>query len=166
MQVITDKASLIKLIESITKRGKALDRDIHLAGVSALAHLEAHGDIGMVNRLFLGMPKGSRKAAMTSWLLKYGRLLANTQESKVTSPFVYAKEKANDIEGSIADPWYDHSPDKKPDEVFDVQAAVMAILKKAKGKELAHGNLLAQLQALVSEDEPAGDDDTVEGESD
>lgn len=164
--VITDLTALGKLIDGIKARGAKLDRDIHQAGVSALAHLKDHGDVGYCNRLFLALPKGARKAAMTSWLLAYGSLVANDKQDKATKPFVFAKDKETRVEAAIADPWFDHKPDPDPNQVFDLQVMLQAVLKKAQdkanaGKQVAHIELLAQVAALlaVPEEEPAGEDE-------
>lgn len=151
MKLITDQKELVKLIEGIASRGKRLDSDIHLAGLSCLAHLDKHGDIGQVNRLYLALGKGARKAALTSWFLAYGSVVANDDKAtKTEAPFKFTKEKATNVEGAMADPWYDHKPDQAPDEVFDLMKAVEQIIKKAAGKQLVHGEILTGLQGLVA----------------
>lgn len=152
MELITNKDALIKAIDSIHTRGKKLDQDIHVAACSSLQHLEEHGDIGMVNRLYNALPKGARKAAMTEWLLKFARVIANDDgKTKATKPFSYSKDKTSDLQGGIKTPWYDLKKDQAPDEVFDIRAAVEAVIKKAQGKDLAHAELLTALQALVTD---------------
>lgn len=171
MNLITDKALLVKLIESIATRGKKLDSDIQLAGLSCLDHLAKHGDIGQINRLYLALGKGARKAALSSWLLSHGALVANTEKDKADKPFIYTKDKATNVQAASQDPWYDHKPDAAPDEVFDLQKALEAIIKKAAGKELVHGELLTGVQGLLSMiHTPEGvttstvtDDESVEG---
>lgn len=158
MKLITDTAELGKFIDGIATRGKRLDTDIQIAGVSALARLKEFGDIGYCNRLYLALSKGARKSAMSSWLLTHGSLVANTGEDKATKPFIHSKDKTTDVEGAMADPWFDHKPDPKPDEVFDVQAALLALIKRAKGKQLENGELLAKVEAIIGEHMPAGDE--------
>lgn len=151
MKLLT-KAELPKAIESITKRGRILDTDIHQAACSAVAIKAEHGDTMFINRLYTALPKGTRAAAMTAWLLKFGGVVANDGSSgkpKAEQPFLHTKDKAADLDGGIKTPWYDFKPDPAPDQVFDVLAAVMAIIKKAKGKELVHGELLGTLGAIV-----------------
>lgn len=161
--VVQDKDELNKLILSITAAGKKLDANIQLAGVSALHHLKAHGDIGFINRLYLAMPKGSRKTALASWYLAHGSLIPTTGEGKDQKPFSYTKDKETNVEAAMQDPWFSHKPDQNPDEAFDLQKAVHAIIKKASGKTLEHGDLLPKLQALIIESEedetPAHADD-------
>lgn len=150
MKLITDKAELVKLIESIASRGKKLDADIQLAGLSCLDHLAKHGDIGQINRLYVALAKGARKAALSSWLLTHGSVVANTEKDKADKPFIYTKDKATSVQAASQDPWYDHKPDAAPDEVFDLQKALEQIVKKAAGKELVHGELLTGVQGLLS----------------
>lgn len=156
--IITDLAKLNKAIDSIAARGKKLDMDVQVAGLSAIAHTEKTGDIGPINRLYNALSAGTRKSAMTEWLLKYSKVVANVGEDKKDKPFVYAKDKATDMEGADAEPWFQCKPDADPDEVFDVQAAVAALIKKASKKQLAPGSaaLIKKLEAVVAD--PLGDD--------
>lgn len=149
-KLITDVKDLGKFIDGIAARGKRLDADIQIAGLSALSHLDKHGDIGMVNRLYVALAKGARKAAMTSWLLAYGSLSANTGKDKAEKPFTYSKDKDTSVEAASQDPWFDHKPDAAPDEVFDLAKALESVIKKAKGKQLVHGELLTGVQGLLA----------------
>ena len=146
-----DKAGIEKAIVSIQKAGKKLDNDIHVAAVSCLDHLDKHGDVRLFNRLYLAMPQGARKSALTAWALAFGKLAANTAENKKEQPFVYAKEKDSNIPEAIAKPWYMFSPDKQPDEVFDVVKALASIISRAgKANSVNNPELLAKLTALTS----------------
>lgn len=154
MTLIDDKASLFKAIDLWGNRAAKWAKDGHILAVSALAMSAKHNDIGPVNRMFTVMPNGVKRESMTSWLLAYGALVANTDSAtKKDKPFVYTKDKEFKVEAAAGDPWYDHKPDKAPDEVFDVQKALMAIIKKAQGKELIHGELITAVQALLSDSE-------------
>lgn len=158
--IIEKGDDLNKAILAITKAGKALDNNIQIAATSALWHLSKHGDVGFVNRLYLGVSKGVRKAALTSWMLAHGSLVANTEQSKTEKPFNYTKDKTTNVEAAMADPWFNHKPDAAPDEVYDLQKAINVIIAKAsKAKQLVHGELVASLQALVvNEPVVTGDD--------
>lgn len=166
-RIITDKAELDKLIDTIARNGKKLDQDIQTAGISALNHLGKHGDVGFVNRLFLALPKGARKSAMTSWLLAHGALVPNTDTAtKKDKPFNYTKDKTTSVEAAQADPWHSHKPDPEPDQVFDLQKALQALLAKAgKAERLAHPELLPMLTALVTPAPEAGEDGTATHEA-
>jgi hypothetical protein len=124
--------------------------------------------VGFVNRLYLGVSKGVRKAALTSWLLAHGSIVANTEGNKKEKPFNFTKDKVTNVAAALADPWFAHKPDSNPDEVFDLQKAIAAIIKKAEGKELVNGQLLPELQRLlaVSDDGEPEADTPNDGKSD
>lgn len=148
---IPNKEETDKLITSIAKAGAKLDADIQRAGLGALAQLADHRNTGLVNRLFLSLPKGARKQAMTSWLLAFGAVVANAGDNKKEQPFVFAADKQTNVTAAMAAPWFDFSPDPAPDVVFDVAGALAALIRKA-GKNSAGVNnpeLLAQLRELA-----------------
>lgn len=143
-------------IKAIATAGKALDKRIQKAAVDVLEHFAEHKDTGLVNRLYLALSKGARKTAMASWLMAYAAVVANTDpKTKAEQPFVYSKDKATDPLAAAVDMWYDHKPDAAPDEVFDLQKAVKALLAKAaKATTLKNGSsdTLNQLAELVGLD--------------
>lgn len=158
---MTKKFTSSELVAAITAWGKAgsewIKQGQELA-MASLQHLEDHGDTGYLNRLYLAMPKGTKSSAMIQWILAFSRLEANTGEDKSEKPFIAVKGngKVNKLEEAAKKPWYDFKPEPKPDEVFDFQAAMLALIKKAKGKtHIAHADLLAQCEALVSNDTTA-----------
>ena len=64
--------------------------------------------------------------------LQHFAVVANTDPAtKKERPFLNAPDKVNDLEGAKADKWYDCKPSQSPDQLFDLQAAVRALLKKA-----------------------------------
>ena len=136
-------AEINKAIASIKTAGAKLDKMIQETGVAVLEHFAEHKDTGVVNRLYLALPKGARSTAMASWLLAYGALEPNTDKAtKAEQPFRYAKDKITNAQFASLDMWYDHKPEKAVDEVFDLQKAVRSILAKAgKAPKLAHGDV-------------------------
>ncbi len=74
MQIIKTAALITKAINSIAGRGAKLDHDIHVAGVSVLAHASEHGDTTLCDKLVQAMPKGGRKLALVEWMLAYGQI--------------------------------------------------------------------------------------------
>ena len=137
MKSITD---IHKAIASITSSGAKLDKLIQDTAVSVAEHFAEHKDTGLVNRLFLAMPKGSRRMALADWLLKFVAVAPNTDaKSKAEQPFVYAKDKGtNALEGAKVQ-WYELKKEKAVDEVFDVRVKVMALLRHIeKSAKLEH----------------------------
>lgn len=151
MNKFSDLASLNKELASIKAAGAKLDKRIQDAAVSVLYHFSVHKDNGLVNRLYRALPAGARKAAMTSWLLTHCAVVANTDKAtKNEQPFVYAKDKATNPEAGAADPWYNHKADKAPDEIFDLQKAVKALLAKAARAPGVKGGDAETLKALAA----------------
>ena len=144
-----DIKSLDAAIKSVATRGQKLDLDIQKIGISALHHLETNGDIGAVNRLYLALGKGHRKGALVQWLLAYGKCVANVAEDKKDKPFVYAKDRVTNLEEAVANPWYDFKQEVSPDMEFDVQAALIAIIKRATNKNVSDPKLLNSIKELV-----------------
>ena len=144
LPVLKGIAAINKEIDTVCNLAKDVQRMIGDAGLQALMHLKAHGDIGPCNRLQVGLPKGVRRVALASWLLAHGSLKVNTdQGTRKTAPLSYDKSKATNPEAAMADPWFDHLPEKAIDEVFDLQKAIHVLLQKAKGKPVTvNGKLL------------------------
>lgn len=141
-----DKATIESSIKAIATKGKTLDALIQATALSCINHIELHGDVTLFNRLFLAMPKGARKSALTAWALAFAKLVANTGDNKKEQPFSYDKTKATNLPEAAANPWFDFAPDKAPDEVFDVIAALNGLLKKAGKATTIKGD--AVLEAL------------------
>lgn len=151
MKKFADIAALNKEIAAIKTAGAKLDARIQTAAVAVLEHFAQHHDNGLVNRLYHAMPAGSRKAALASWLLTHCAVSANTDKAtKQEQPFVYDRTKKTDPEAGEADPWYSHKPDKAPDEVFDLQKAVRALLAKASKAATLKGGDSKALRALAA----------------
>lgn len=150
---IPNAAETDKLITSIAKAGKKLDADIQRAALGALAQVGEHRNTTLVNRLYLSLSAGTRKAALTGWLLQFGSLVANDGDNKKEQPFKFNAEKATNMAGAQAQPWFDFAPDKDPDQVFDVVAALNSLLRKA-GKATSNNSpeLVAKLRELVPSD--------------
>lgn len=138
MNLITDKKALDTAINSIAGRAKKLDTDVQNVGLSAINHAQLHGDVTYINRLWLALGKGHRKAALTGWLLAFAPVVANAEpETKKERPFNFSREKANATDvgtmlaNAAANPWFDFKPEAAPDVEFDVRAALIRLLKSA-----------------------------------
>lgn len=131
-----DTKAISKAIENIAASGKKLDAAIQACAVDVLEHFQVHRDTGLVNRLFLAMPKGSRGLALADWLLKFVAVKVNTnKDTKAEQPFVFDAAKVDAMMGehnlatATSTLWYDLKKEKKLDEVFDVQTAFKAMLR-------------------------------------
>lgn len=130
---------LNKAIDSVNKRAAAIMNDYQNVGVQALMHLEAHGDVGAINRIIAGMPKGVKMNAMASWALAHGALEVNKDgATKKSMPLRFSKVKkesmkcAAKVDAAIEDKWFTHLPEKAIDEVFDLSKALNALLARVK----------------------------------
>lgn len=160
-KIIVGTAAIDKAIKSIAGRGAKLDGDIQLAGLSVLAHIEAHGDTTLADRLYAAMPKGARRLALAEWMLAFGKveaLQANNPEHKERLAagqfFGFAKTKKTDMAGAEAMMWHEFKKEKALSETLDVQAAVQSLLKRiqtaqAKGVKLENADKLEELVKLA-----------------
>ncbi len=90
---ILNSSQIEAAIKSITGRGAKLDADIHQCASSALWHVAQHGDVTLLNKLIIAMPKSGRTNALVAWALHFGRLLQNADKStRATAPLVVDKE--------------------------------------------------------------------------
>lgn len=100
---ILSAAATDKLIVSIKGRGAKLDKDIHQAALSALAHHAQHGDSTIANRLLLAMPKSARANALLAWMLANDAMLARNPSKDAAVIVVHDKEGDNTFDVAAAD---------------------------------------------------------------
>ncbi len=134
--------ALNKEIKSIATAGAKLDKMIQNTAVGVAEHFAAHKDTGLVNRLFLAMPKGSRRTALADWLLKFVAVSVSMDaSSKKEQPFIYDKSKTTDPVAGAETMWYDLKAEKSLEEVFDVATMVRSMLNRMnKAAKLDHFN--------------------------
>lgn len=136
IQLIVGAAELNKEIGLIKTAGKKLDDRIQLAGLSVLNHVELHGDVTVLNALFLAMPQGVRGKALAEWLMAHGKVVANTDKKAAkVAPFMYAKDKVTKLDAAQSKPWYKFAPEPKVAEMFDFQAALASLMARAEKAE-------------------------------
>lgn len=158
MKLIQGAAAINKAILSIQNRGAKLDGDIHLCGVSALAHASEHGDPSLCDKLVQAMPKGSRKLALVEWMLAHGQIV--TLDAKVAKEtgrtFALDRTKALDLDAAMAKSWVEFRKEAAPATAFDAQKAVQSVLTRLNaaskaGVTVEHkSEALAQARALVA----------------
>ena len=121
-------------ITSIAKAGKTLDGRIQRCAVAAFVHMIEHRDHTLLVELYQALSKGMRRASMAAWIMQFTQLTANTDPAtKADKPFVLDKEKSFDLETAKETMWHEcGKPEASPDELLDVNKAVIALLKKVK----------------------------------
>lgn len=127
VQIIGNKADLIKLIDSIATRGKKLDKDIHQAAVSSLVHAAQHGDITVAVRLTEALPKSGRKNALIAWLTSFGPFALGEGNKLV---YKKLEDGQLNVQAASAEPFWEFAPE--PAYVpFDLKAQIEKLIGKA-----------------------------------
>lgn len=156
VQLLTTAAEINKSITSIATRGKKLDNDIQLTGVSCLNHVALHGDTTLLDKLVNAMPKGARKGAFCEWAVKYGmvRMLdrANPDDAvAIAQGRLFAKDKTKSfsVEDAFANKWWDAKPEPDLLTTFDAAKMVTQLVKKYTAAQKAEGvEIVGQGDAL------------------
>ena len=150
MKMLTGKEAIIKAITSIMKRGKALDKDIHVAACSTLNHAELHGDITLANRLLEAMPNSARKNALRDWYTAFGKFSYDI----TSKAMIYDKTKTTELNKAINTPYWEFKPETAyvP---FDAIEAIQNLIKRAE-KAIAHGDsvpegFIASLSSFIAQ---------------
>ena len=145
-----DIEQLNKRITVLAMRNARVEAEIQTLGLACLGHLEK-GNNGPMCKLVLALRR-SQHQPFTEWALAFGACAKNTDKLKMeTQPLVYAKNRTTDIEGATAKPWFEFA-DSKADAIkkaFDLQGAVMALIKKAAAAGTDH-ELLVAIGALAN----------------
>ncbi len=161
MQIIKTAALITKAINSIAGRGAKLDHDIHVAGVSVLAHASEHGDTTLCDKLVQAMPKGGRKLALVEWMLAFGQIAKldpKLDKDAIAAGRLFKLDRSrtyNEV-GAVEKSWTEFKPEAAVHTAFDAQAAVTSLLARL-NKAAADGltiegkaEALAKAQELVS----------------
>lgn len=154
-----DIKELNKAIDALGKTNQAVEAKIQELGLACMAHTEKHGDTMPMNRL-LGVLRRTQMQAFMEWTLAFGKYAKNQDKvTKASQPVVYAKDRATDLEGAMAKPWFMFADDKvkAAEKAFDFQAAMMALLKKAASNGVDHDKLVkaGELAGIAPEKVPA-----------
>lgn len=170
MKLHNTAAAIDTAIKSIALRGKRLDHDIHVTGTSCIQHIELHGDVTLLNRLVLALPKGARKTAFVEWALAFGKVQVldkgNAKDADAIARgdiFKFDKTKTTKLEDAIAKAWYEFKPEGDILDHFDVNAVVAQLMRKyskaqkdglkIEGIEDAKAQLRALMQSLETQGE-------------
>ena len=137
MKLHTTIEAINKSIESINRRGKQLDQDIQVTGVSILAHINEHSDATILDRLVQAMPKGSRKGALCEWACAFGKVRMLDRELERDAAaieagrlFKFDKTKETDIQGAWDNHWTSFKPEKDLLDTFDAAKAISQLMSK------------------------------------
>ena len=140
---------LNKKIDALGRRNASVRDGIQALGLVCLQHVEAHGDVTPLNRLYNVLIK-TQHQAFAEWAFSFGKVSKNRdKKTKEALPLAYDKSKKTDIEAATAKPWFDFADDKAKAtaKAFDFQAAVMALLKRAATQGHNHAELVEVAKA-------------------
>lgn len=159
MNIITDRASIVKAIASIATRGKKLDDSIQQTGLSVLAHIEEHGNVELASKLYDALPKGARRLALADWMLAFGKLRPLSAKNKDDQPalkaglhFGFDREKQTDLEGAAAKAWHEFKQEKSVQAAYDVQDKALRMVLDAVKHGVSMEDMLAAVQAAYATD--------------
>lgn len=158
--LIVGASNISKEIGLIKNAGAKLDERIQTAGLSVISHAHQHGDISVVNQLFLALPKGARGKALAEWLLAFGNVQKNMDKASAKlAPFSYAKDRtakggeelAKVMTAAADTPWYKFAPEPKVVDMFDFGAALKSLMARAeaaeaKGQKIEGAELLGKIR--------------------
>lgn len=150
---------LNRKIDSLAKANLKVEGEIQALGLVCLEHVEKHGDVTPLNRLYHALRK-TQFQAFAEWAFAFGKVSKSAnKETMALLPLAYDKSKTTDLEAAIAKPWFDFA-DNKVDatkKAFDFQAAVMSLIKKAAANGVDHAKLVsvAALADIKAEKVPA-----------
>ncbi len=146
----------------VKSTGEKMDGMLHECALYSLEQMNLHGNNGAANRLLGAVNKSVRKEALFVWFNDFG--MCKRQKDNT---LVYAGKKVLSWEGEtiqgeeviiLADenPFYDYTKEIKPASSYDVMKGIKSILARAskmqqKGLTVEHAELVATLQALVTE---------------
>ena len=154
-----DTKELNKKIDALGKANLKVEETIQELGLECMKHCDEHGDTVPMNRL-VNVLRRTQFQAFTEWALAFGKFKRNFDKAtKDSQPLSYDKTRNTDIEGATEKGWFMFA-DAKAEAIakaFDLQAAMMSLLKKAAANGADHKKLvaLAGVVGIAAEKVPA-----------
>lgn len=146
MKLIEKAADVTKAIESIARRAKKLDDDIHSVGVSCMYHADKHGDVTLMQKLITSLGKSQRRNALIAWACAFGKFQPDEKGKNV----VFAKGMSTDLAGAEGSSPWDFKPEP-PFQAWDMEAELAKFMKRAQAAAKDSRNKVdpAKLEALA-----------------
>lgn len=146
MKLFEGQPAIEAALKSIFTRGQSLQKDIHIAACSVLAHIGKHSDVRLVNKLLAAMPEASRKNAMRDWLMAFGPIMFEQDKP------VYVKGGKVSLGNAMAEPFWLFSPEPvyHPLDLSKfIKSMVRKLEKDAKETKADHSAIINAMQKLV-----------------
>ncbi|MGX9944904.1 hypothetical protein ACTG4Q_20800 [Bradyrhizobium denitrificans] len=154
LKLIDGETAIKKALASIQTRGASLQRDIHVAACSVLAHVGKHSDIRLVTELLKALPDMTRKNAVKAWFEAHGPVLFVEGDVIKFNPATTLR-----LGDAMAKPFWVFKPEAEyvP---MDIAKSIDSLVKKMERdhKETGrdHTSMIAKLLAI----RPEGDEST------
>jgi len=157
-KLLTGEAAIRKAIGSINTRGKKLDKDIQIAALSIIAHIDAHNDVTLATKLVEAMPKGARTNALKAYMETFSQAVWVMGSKDAPAQFAYDRKKTTDMDGAHAIMWTEFKPEPEYQPI-DIVATVTNLLKRIEKDTAKNGTKYdaGQIKALeaITHEEPA-----------
>ena len=128
--LIEGKAAIIEAGVSIGRRTRRIDADVQRWAVSAVNHVNLHGDVRPVNEFFTSAKLGAglRAEALKDYVSKF----AKVQYNKKAKTFTFDKTAEGDVEAAQLVHWTTFSPEKLYSPMNDITLLKQLISKLGK----------------------------------
>jgi hypothetical protein len=157
--IIMEVKVLNRKIDALAKANLKVEGEIQALGLACLNHVEVHGDVTPLNRLYNALRK-TQFQAFAEWALSFGKVSKNQdKKTKEQLPLAFDKSKKTDMVAAIEKPWFEFADDKAKAtaKAFDFQQAMMALIKKGAAAGYDHDTLVkaAAVAGIKPEKVPA-----------
>jgi hypothetical protein len=130
--------------KSLHTRGQKLQRDVHVAAVSVLVHLEKHKDTRMVSKLMNALPQSYRTNAVREWFEYHSPVTFGAKDE-----VLFDKNKKFNVTAAMVTPFWEFSQEK-PYVALDMDAWIASAIKKleldAKNTNRDHSIIITSLK--------------------
>lgn len=148
------KAAVERMIASIKLRGAKLDTDLHSAACACLNHLAMHGDVTLINRLVLALPKTARRNALMVWAMAFGKVMLNPDQKTIeVMPLAYDRDGKTDLEGAVAKPFWEFRNVREGGSEWLYMDYIAGVMKTLARHALTDPKAKAALDAITATNE-------------
>lgn len=153
-ELIGTDAGIKKAAISIAKRGRALQRDIHVLACSVLNRISEHNDVRLaadMTTLFDAMPGSMRTNALRDWFAAYGPIMWEGKKAK------FVKDKPVELTKAMFDPFWLFAPEpeyKPLDIIAFINSAIKKVQKDSTETGVDHTKVILALENAKKAEQP------------
>ena len=151
-ELIATDAGIKKAAVSIAKRGRALQRDIHVLACSVLQRIAEHNDVRLaadMTAVFEAMPGSLRTNALRDWFAAYGPVKWEGKKAK------FVQDKPVELTKAMLDPFWEFAPEpeyKPLDIIAFINSAIKKVQKDSTETGVDHTKVLLALESAKKAD--------------